>query len=151
MRYLTLNITADQILSIDNSMMGVETIYMNEEVVSKKFSFWGAKHMFSREENGKHADYEVEIGLSFVGIGYNIHRNGESIMMSNNVSKLNKFSWVDVIAYFVLFVAAGVLGYTVARGFLNADYDFTKAILPTMILVVSGAYLYWRKNFKANR
>jgi hypothetical protein len=83
MRYLTLNIADNLQLSIDNSMTGVETICMNEEVVSKKFSFWGAEHTFTREENGEVVNYEVKIGLNFTGIGYNVYRNDEPILLSN--------------------------------------------------------------------
>jgi hypothetical protein len=145
MRYLTLNIADNLQLSIDNSMTGVETIYMNEEIVSKKFSFWGAKHIFSREENGEEVNYEVKIGLNFTGIGYNIYRNGEPVLLSNNVSKLNNFSWFDVAAYLILFIASATLGYTLTRGLLNDDYSLTKAIPSLIMFSIFSFYFYWRK------
>jgi hypothetical protein len=146
MRYLTLNIAENTQLSIDNSMTGVETIYMNEKIVSKKFSFWGAKHIFNREENGEYVNYEVKIGLNFTGIGYNIYRNNEPILLSNNVSKLNNFSWIDVVAYFILFIASAALGYTAVRGLLNENYSLLKAIPPFITFCVFSFYFFWRKN-----
>lgn len=152
MRYLMLNISKGQILSIDNSMTGVESVYMNDDLVSKKFSFLGAKHTFSREENGENIDYEVKIGLNFTGIGYNIYRDGDPVLLSNSVSKLNNFSWFDVMAHIIFFFASAALGYTVTRGFLSQDYGLTKAIVPAIVCTVSGFYFYWRKkkNERAN-
>ena len=66
MRYLTLNIAEDLNLSIDNSMTGVETIYINEEEVSKKFSFWGATHIFTRKENDEEVNYKVKTDLFYL-------------------------------------------------------------------------------------
>ena len=145
MRYLTLNIAEDLNLSIDNSMTGVETIYINEEEVSKKFSFWGATHIFTRKENDEEVNYKVKIGLSFTGIGYNIYRNGNTILQSNCVSKLNNFSWFDVVAYFILFIASATLGYTAMRGFLSEDYSLTKAIPSLITFCIFSFYFYWRK------
>lgn len=151
MRYLTLNIADSLQLSIDNSMTGVETIYMNEEVVSEKFSLWGAEHTFTREENGEIVYYEVKIGLNFTGIGYDIHRNGKPILLSNSVSKLNNFSWFDVAAYLILFIAAITLGFTVASGFLNEDYSLTKSIPSLITFSVFSFYFYWRKRRNAKK
>jgi hypothetical protein len=122
---------------------------MNEEIVSKKFSFWGAKHIFSREENGEEVNYKVKIGLNFTGIGYSIYRNNEPILLSNNVSKLNNFSWFDVAAYFILFVASATLGYTAVRGLLSEDYSLTKAIPSLVTFIVFGFYFFWRKKKNA--
>lgn len=150
MRYLTLNIADGLELSIDNSFSGVETIYLNDEEVSKKFSFWGAEHSFSRTENGENVDYTVKIGLNFTGIGYDISRNGEPILLSNTCQNHTNFSGLGVLMYLILFVASGFLGYTLTRGVLDGDYGFTKAIIPAILCIGSGFYFYWRKyrNYK---
>lgn len=145
MRYLTLNIADNLQLSIDNSMTGVETIFINDEEVSKKFSFWGATHTFTRKENDEEVDYKVKIGLSFTGIGYNIYRNDKPILMSNCVSKINNFSWFDVVVYLIVFSASAGLGYTLMKGILDDSYSLTNAIGPSVIFTLGGLYFYWKK------
>lgn len=151
MRYLTLNIAENLQLSIDNSMTGVETIYINEEEVSKKFSFWGANHVFTRNENGETINYQVKIGLSFTGIGYNIYRNDAPILISNGVSKLNNFSWFDVAAYTILFFSSMGLSYYVTSGILRDDFQPIPLGISVFAAIASGSYFFWRKAKNAKK
>lgn len=144
MRYLTLTI-GDQLLSVDNSWSGVETIRMNGEVVSQKFSFLGARHKFSWIEQHESVNYEVKIGLGVNGIYYDIHRNNEPVLLSNYVQEAINFSWLDIPVYIMLFVGSMAFGYTFARGFLTESYGFDKVIIPLLLCVLGGVYFYWKR------
>ncbi len=148
MRYLTLAI-GNEILSVDNSWLGVETVCMNGEVVSEKFSFLGALHTFSWTENGNQVNYEVKIGLSFTGIGYNIRRNDEPILLSNQLLKSSEFSWLDILVFFVLFISSMALGYTVARGFLIEAYSFSNTLIPLLVCIFGAIYFFWKRAKRA--
>jgi len=63
---------------------GTETIYYNEEVVSKKKSFWGSVHAFRVKENGADTQYEIKIGISFpIRPTIEIKRNSELLYSDN--------------------------------------------------------------------
>lgn len=69
-------------ISVHNNMWtGVESVRYNGEKVASQFSWFGAVHKFTVEEDGQLADYEVEVGFTLSGIGANIWRNETPILL----------------------------------------------------------------------
>jgi hypothetical protein len=64
-------------LAIHNNLLGVETIYLDGQEMSREFSFWGETHYFTVDEN----DYLVEIGFSWWGVACNIWVNDEPVFI----------------------------------------------------------------------
>lgn len=82
MRFLTLFHNGNEI-EIHNSLWnGKETIKYNGEVVSSKFSIGGEVHLFTVEEDGELVDYAVHLFLRGFGIGFNVARNGQPLLLS---------------------------------------------------------------------
>ncbi|GAB2540512.1 hypothetical protein [Rufibacter soli] len=82
MNLLTLNLTDNIKIEVDNTYSGVETVKYNGEVVSEKRSLAGENHLFERDENGETVHYEVRISIKRLSrIGIDIYRDNKMILM----------------------------------------------------------------------
>ena len=73
----------ETIIEIYNSFFGKETIKVNHEIVSEKYSIFGGEHVFAIEKEGSEADYYcIEIGMSLYGVVFNLYKNDEPIIVS---------------------------------------------------------------------
>lgn len=82
MRIISVNI-GDTIIEFDNDMWtGHENIYVNGELVSRKFSWFGTDHIFEVEENGVWVEYVLTTGFGWMGITADITRDGIPIVES---------------------------------------------------------------------
>jgi len=82
MKYTTLYLEENTI-EIHNSIWGKETIIVNGEIVSSKYSFFGAKHIFNSTENNKEVAWVLEIGMSMRGVTFNLHKDGIPVIVSH--------------------------------------------------------------------
>ncbi|MBA9076457.1 MULTISPECIES: hypothetical protein [Rufibacter] len=83
MNVLTLNLSDQVRIEVDNSFTGQETIKYNGEIVSEKKSLLGENHRFEREENGEIAQYEVRISIKHLTrVGIDIYRNNKVVLLS---------------------------------------------------------------------
>ena len=64
MKQVTFYIESNEI-HFSNDWMGDETITVNGQQVSKKFSFFGTKHNFTIENNGVIEEYSIVSDISF--------------------------------------------------------------------------------------
>ena len=64
MKQVTFYIESNEI-HFSNDWMGNETITVNGQQVSKKFSFFGTKHNFTIENNGVIEEYSIVSDISF--------------------------------------------------------------------------------------
>jgi len=75
MRIISVNVGRTNIV-FDNCMWtGYESIYVNGELVSKKFSWFGRNHVFEVEEDGAWVTYRVKTGSGLISIKAAIYRN----------------------------------------------------------------------------
>lgn len=82
MKIISVNINGTNI-RFDNCMWtGYESIYVNGELVSKKFSWWGMDHFFEVEEDGVWVDYVLTTGIGWGGVTTDIKRNGIPVLVS---------------------------------------------------------------------
>ena len=80
MKIISVNINGTKII-FDNCMWtGYENIYVNGELVSKKFSWFGTDHHFEVEEDGEWVDYVLTTGIGWKGITTKIKRNGIAVL-----------------------------------------------------------------------
>lgn len=63
---------------IHNNLLGRETIKVNDEIVSSKYSLLGAKHSFKFEE----VDYELSLRTAIFGVVFDLSKNGVPIIES---------------------------------------------------------------------
>lgn len=84
MRIISVNINGT-IIEFDNDMWtGHENIYVNGELVSRKFSWFGTDHIFEVEEDGVWVEYIVTTGFGWMGITADITRNGVLLVDSGS-------------------------------------------------------------------
>lgn len=55
-------------IELFNSLLGTETIKLNGEKVSSKFSVFGTEHIFKIKENNKEVECKLTTGLGFNGM-----------------------------------------------------------------------------------
>jgi len=84
MRIISLNVGQTNIV-FDNCMWsGNEMIYLNGELISKKFSFFGKNHVFEVEEDGVWVTYRVKTGFGWVGVKADVYRNEICLIKDGN-------------------------------------------------------------------
>ena len=87
MKIISVNINGTNI-RFDNCMWtGYESIFVNGELVSKKFSWFGMDHSFEVEEDGEWVDYVLTTGIGWSGVTTKITRDGIIVLDSSNVGK----------------------------------------------------------------
>jgi len=70
-------------IELYNSILGKETVYVNNEKVSSKYSFWGTNHIFEVEEAGEWIEYELTTGLGMYGLTIDLYREGYPVIDSS--------------------------------------------------------------------
>ncbi len=80
MKYITINLGENKI-EVHNSFFGMETIKVNDKIVSNEFSILGADHYFRIIENEKEVKCKIDVRLSFQGVVYNLYKDGKPIIV----------------------------------------------------------------------
>lgn len=76
MRIISVNIGNTNIEFYNDMWTGHENIYVNGELVSRKFSWFGTDHIFEVEEDGVWVEYVLTTGFGWKGIIAKIAREG---------------------------------------------------------------------------
>ncbi len=74
----------DNKIELHNSILGKETVYVNNEEVSSKYSFWGTSHVFDVLEEEEWVEYELVTGLGMYGVTVDLYREGYAIIESSS-------------------------------------------------------------------
>lgn len=102
MKFTTINLGENKI-EIFNSFLGRETIKVNGEVVSRKFSVFGTEHTFIVQENGEAVELKINIGWGFEGIVFDLYRNNQPVVESS------KNGCLFFIVIFLIVLAYGLI------------------------------------------
>jgi len=78
-------------IEIYNTLLGDETIKVNGETVSNKYSITGAEHVFPIIENGKTVNCSIRLGLGLSGVVYDLHKDRQPIIESTRGSFMRLF------------------------------------------------------------
>lgn len=100
MKYTTIYLENNKI-EIHNSLFGKETIKVDGQVVSSKYSMFGANHHFSIKENDELNHYQIQISLGIQGVLYDLYKNGKPIIESEKGGCLNIFLIMLLIGFTV--------------------------------------------------
>jgi hypothetical protein len=104
MKYTTIYYENNKI-EIYNSLLGKETIKVNDQVVSSKYSIFGANHIFSLKENEALNHYQIQISLGINGVVYDLYKNDKPIIESEKGGCMTFI----IISLFVVGVIIGLL------------------------------------------
>jgi hypothetical protein len=81
MKFTTIYLGENKI-EVFNSLLGRETIKVNGEIVSQKYSIFGAEHNFIIKENEESVEYKIDFGFGFNGVVFDLYRNSKPIVES---------------------------------------------------------------------
>ena len=76
MRMLSVNIGTSNVVFEKSMWTGREFVYVNGNLVSKKFSWFGAHHAFQVTEDGETVHYTLTTGYGWWGLITRLNRNG---------------------------------------------------------------------------
>ncbi len=105
MKYATIYLDNKKI-EIFNSLLGKETIKVNDQIVSSKYSIFGADHHFSLMENEEMNHYQFKFSLGINGVIYDFYKNGKPIIVSEKGGCLTS---LFIMLMFIVGVTMGIL------------------------------------------
>ena len=100
MKITTINI-GDAQIEFHNALSGRETIKLNGEIVSSKFSFSGMEHIFKAIEGGEEVTYKLTTGTGLSGVMFSLYRNEIAIIESPKTKGWIRFALVALILLFL--------------------------------------------------
>jgi hypothetical protein len=82
MRYITLNVSDNARIDIENTLIGTEIVKYNGDIVSSHWSMFGSVHRFEAVEQGQKIKYQINVGLKLpLRIGFDIFRNDKILLL----------------------------------------------------------------------
>ena len=108
MKFTTVYLEENKI-EIFNSILGRETIKVNGEIVSNKYSFAGAEHLFSITENGTIANCKLQMGFGLNGVVFDLYKNKKPIVESPKSNFLRIFSALVIVGVVIGLIVGFVL------------------------------------------
>ena len=100
MKVTTINLGETHI-EFHNALSGKETIKVNGEVVSSKFSFSGMDHVFQVHEGGEEVTYKLTSGTGMFGVMFSLYKNDNAIIESPKTKGWLRFALVAIILLFI--------------------------------------------------
>lgn len=96
--------TGNNKIEIFNSILGKETVKVNDEVVSSKHSLLGAEHNFSILENGIESPCKISLGFGVNGTVFSFYKDHQPVVESP------KSGWMTaIIAVLLIIIIVAVL------------------------------------------
>jgi hypothetical protein len=81
MKFTTIHLEGNKI-ELSNSFLGKETVKVNGEIVSSKYSLTGTEHVFTSNENGTDVEFRLMTGFGFSGVVIDLYRNNVPVIES---------------------------------------------------------------------
>jgi hypothetical protein len=103
-------------VAVYNSPLGKESVKVNGQLVSEKFSFWGTEHYFTIGTD----HYSVRPYLNFrssCGMGVKVHKNGRPLDVEATYEKKNP--WKVVLLIGLALVLGFAFGYGLTSLIVN--------------------------------
>ena len=100
MKYTTIYLGENKI-EIFNSLIGKETIKLNEAIVSSKFSITGTEHHFEITENDEKFECKIVTGFGLNGVVIDFYKNDKPIIESPKSGCLGIIMIVIVVAFLI--------------------------------------------------
>ncbi len=90
-------------IELHNSILGKETIKVNDDIVSSKYSAFGAEHNFNIAESGRQHDCKLTTSLGPGGVQIDLSIDGNPLIVST------KNKWTRFMLVFFLTISIIVL------------------------------------------
>lgn len=106
MKYTTIHLGTNKI-ELYNTLLGKETVKVNGEIVSSKYSMLGAEHVFTINEEGQQVNCTVQFGFGMNGIVFDLHKAGQPVIESEKSGCMGFLILILII--FILTFVFGLL------------------------------------------
>lgn len=104
MKYSTLFLYGQKI-EVFNSWLGKETIKVNGEIKSSKYSLFGARHHFQFEDDeGISHDCQLSFGMNFTGVVMDVYLDKQPLIVSPVTSSWANFFFFAVTVGVIMFL-----------------------------------------------
>ena len=100
MKFTTIYV-GDNKIELFNSIIGKETVKVNGEVVSSKFSMTGTEHHFEIEENGEKSNCKIVTGFGLNGVVIDFYKNNKPIIESPKNGCLGFLLIIFVVSFLI--------------------------------------------------
>lgn len=102
MKFTTIYLGNNKI-ELFNSIIGKETVKVNGDIVSSKFSFAGTEHIFSIKEEGEGEESKMKLvtGFGFNGVVIDLYKNEKPIIESPKSGCLGVFVIVVLVVFLI--------------------------------------------------
>lgn len=104
MKYTTIYLGNNKI-ELFNTLLGKETVKVNGEVVSSKYSMLGANHEFTLIEDGEQVPCNIKFGFGMNGIVFDLHKAGEPVIESEKSGCMGLIAIILLIFIFTIALA----------------------------------------------
>jgi len=105
----------DNKIELHNSLLGKETVMLNNEMVSSKFSVCGAKHFFYIKENDTQVLCNLNVGFGFNGVNFNLYKDNKPIIESPHTNIPAILIIVLAIMFLLMGIAMIIFLFTVLK------------------------------------
>ena len=105
MKFITLHI-GDSKIELHNSLLGKETVIVDGQVISEKYSITGASHRFTIRENGQEKHAQLSTKLTINGAIFDLYVDNKPVIEipeSNNSMLIFFFGIVILAAALLVF------------------------------------------------
>ncbi len=98
MKFTTIHLENNKI-ELFNSILGKETIKVNDVIVSGKRSVFGTVHSFKIQENGIDVECRLATGFGLYGVVIDLYKDGKPIIESpkSNTMGISIFVFVAIV------------------------------------------------------
>ena len=103
MKYTTVHLENNKI-ELFNSVFGKETIRVNNEIVSEKYSILGTEHLFKIKENENEVVCKLVTGFGFSGVVFDLYKDEKPIIESPKNSAIG----ILFIVFFTIIIIGAV-------------------------------------------
>lgn len=104
MKFITLHI-CDSKIELHNSVLGKETIIVDGQIISEKYSLTGANHRFSIRDNGQDKPAQLNTKLTMNGAIFDLYVDNKPVVeIPDNINSLSIFWLLLFISLVLLFI-----------------------------------------------
>ena len=101
MKFITLHI-GDSKIELHNSWLGKETVIVDGQVISEKYSITGASHRFTIRENGQEKQAQLSTKLTINGAIFDLYVDNKPVI---EIPESNNSIWIFFLGIVIISAA----------------------------------------------
>lgn len=103
MKFTTIYLEGNKI-EVFNSIFGVETIKVNDEQVSSKFSFFGTEHIFKIKDKGREVECRLTTRFEWNVLVIDLYKDDKPVIQSEKIGCIRGVIIVTILGLIYLVI-----------------------------------------------